>query len=338
MVPQGPAKGDVMSSLFRFGVVAATAALTCCSFSQYTAIVLPLPEGYQYAIGNGATQGVYSGYSVPTGASGYHDELAILWFAGKPRDVTPPGQGWAQILNSRDGQHVGSSNPDGYNSFALARLWSNDGSSVDLHPSQFTGSIALGCGGGMQVGQLILASFCSECGSFVERHAVLWSGSAQSFMLLHAPTFDEARAVDTTGMAHVGSGYRGQTGQYRAMLWTNPSNVVDLHPAGFASSPGFGIEGDSQVGFAETSSGDAHAFLWRGSAASAIDLHPAATYSLTVAHSVSSNTQVGGGRTIATGPDRALAWRGSAASVIDLHRFLPEGYRLRNSIAQDVDA
>jgi len=123
-----------MSPLFRFGIAAAAVALTSFASSQYTAVVLPLPASMLYTIGNGATQGVYSGYSVPQNGTGFHDERAILWFGGQPRDVTPPGEAWAQILNSRDGQHVGSSNPAGYNTFALARLWLNDGSSVDLHP------------------------------------------------------------------------------------------------------------------------------------------------------------------------------------------------------------
>jgi hypothetical protein len=112
--------------------------------------------------------------------------------------------------------------------------------------------------------------------------------------------------------------------------------LVDLHPTGFQRSFARALHGNSQVGWAEAPSGYAHAFLWYGTAASAINLHPEG-YLLTVANGVSGKTQIGGGRTLVPGPDRALAWRGSAQSVVDLHEFLPPGFQIYSSIAEDID-
>jgi uncharacterized membrane protein len=266
---------------------------------------------------------------------GVGDERAIVWNKTQPVDVTPSQYFSARILNSRDGFHVGNVSPSQY-SAPLAYLWNSQGVGTLLHPAAYTSSIATGVGGGKQVGQIVLSSNCFECGYFVERHGVVWSGSAQSMVRLHAPGFSEARPVDTDGTTHVGTAYIGQSGQYRAILWLNPNAPTDLHPPGFESSHAFGVAGNSQVGFGETGT-NTHALLWRGSAANVIDLHPAG-YELTVAYSVAGNVQVGGGRTLSPGPDRALAWRGTGASAIDLHRLLPAGFRQHNSIAEDVDA
>jgi hypothetical protein len=319
----------------RMTLVAVLSAFAACGLAQYTASVLPVPQGYPWAVGNGAAEGVFAGYGVPPGGSAGTDDRAILWIKGSPFDVTPPNRQRAVIVNSRDGQHVGNVAPEGFGYGPLAFLWDNYGNGTLLHPSGYSTSEAIGVGGGKQVGQVVFSSYCSECGYFVQRHAVQWSGTAESAQLIHTPGFGETRLEDTDGTRHVGSSYVAQQGQYRALLW-NAGLLVDLHPPAFASSFAYAIYGDTQVGWGETQSGDGHALLWRGSAASVVDLNPAG-YSLSVAYGAGPDVQVGGGRTIVYGPDRALAWRGSAAAVIDLHALLPEGFRLRNSIAEDVD-
>jgi len=65
----------------------------------------------------------------------------------------------------------------------------------------------------------------------------------------------------------------------------------------------------------------AHALLWRDSAASVVDLHPRG-FDWSKAIGVSGGQQVEVGSLPPTGPYRnehALLWRGSAASVVDLH-------------------
>lgn len=307
--------------------------LSVSASAQYRAIVLPNPPGHIWAVATGSGSSSTAGYSLPAGGVGVGDQRAILWNQTQPIDVTPSQYFSARILNSRGGFHVGNVSVSQY-SAPLAYLWNSQGLGTLLHPPEFTSSIATGVGGGKQVGQIVLSSMCFECGYFVERHGVVWSGSAQSMVRLHAPGFSEARPVDTDGTTHVGTAYIGSSSQYRAVAWQNPNNPIDLHPQGFAASHAFGVDGNSQVGFGETGT-STRALLWHGSAGSAVDLHPAG-YELSVAYSVAGNVQVGGGRPLQPGPDRALAWRGTAASVIDLHALLPAGYRLHNSIAEDV--
>lgn len=313
---------------------ALVALVSSAAFAQYTAIVLPTPPGHLWAVARGSASNVTGGYSVPNGSIGVGDDRAILWFKTQPVDVTPPQYFAARILNSREGSHVGNATAGRYQP-PLAYLWNNQGAGTLLHPSGFTSSLALGVGGGKQVGQFVLSSMCFECGYFVERHAALWAGSEASLVRMHAPGFDDARPIDTDGTQHVGSGYLPQLGQYRALLWLNPNSPLNLHPAQFDSSFVHGVEGNSQVGWAEQD-GAMHALLWRGAASSVVDLHPAG-YELSIANSVAGPVQVGQGRPILAYPDRALAWRGTAASVIDLHRLLPVGFRNNHSVAEDID-
>jgi hypothetical protein len=94
-----------------------------------------------------------------------------------------------------------------------------------------------------------------------------------------------------------------------------------LYPIG--GSRGFAASGASQVGLGAgpATGGQVHALLWSGSAASAVDLHPAG-FNWTEAHGVSGTSQAGFGflaPPLTGAPAHALLWNGSAASVVDLH-------------------
>ena len=109
--------------------------------------------------------------------------------------------------------------------------------------------------------------------------------------------------------------------------------VIDLTPT--ASSVNAGdIAGGKQVGTVST--GDprfqSHAMLFSGSAASAVDLHPAG-FAKSSASGTNGAIQVGVGYTSTTGIEgvHALMWRGTASSVVDLH---PVGFR--DSYAADA--
>jgi hypothetical protein len=79
-----------------------------------------------------------------------------------------------------------------------------------------------------------------------------------------------------------------------------------------------------------------HALLWRGSAASVVDLNPRG-FVESLVHGTNGEEQVGIGDGPATGGEgHALLWRGSAASVVDLHAFLPPGFV--HSSASAIDA
>ncbi len=113
----------------------------------------------------------------------------------------------------------------------------------------------------------------------------------------------------------------------RAMLWTgSAASAVDLNPAAFTFSSISGVGGGQQVGqghmyyYVNKKVGyvdEYHALLWTGSAASAVDLHPAA-FASSGADGVGDGQQVGYGA-YADGTMHALLWTGTAASVVDLH-------------------
>src|SRR3954454_273955 len=69
--------------------------------------------------------------------------------------------------------------------------------------------------------------------------------------------------------------------------------VTDLSPgAGFPSSQGKGISGGQQVGLGyDVDISLGHAFLWSGTASSAVDLNPAG-FTSTYAYSISGSQQV----------------------------------------------
>jgi len=77
-----------------------------------------------------------------------------------------------------------------------------------------------------------------------------------------------------------------------------------------------------------------HALLWKGSAASVVDLHPSGFVD-SEAKGVSHRRQIGDGNG-EDGHVHALLWSGSAASVVDLNVFLPAG--LTEAIATGIDA
>ena len=114
-----------------------------------------------------------------------------------------------------------------------------------------------------------------------------------------------------------------------ATVWSVSSggNAVDLNPAGFTQSFARFTDGVHQVG-----SAGSQAFLWSGTAASAVNLHPA-VYGSSEAYGSGGNQQVGEGSGGSIGStNHALLWTGSAASAIDLN---PVGYQYSVAMATD---
>lgn len=115
-------------------------------------------------------------------------------------------------------------------------------------------------------------------------------------------------------------GQRGTGTNAQAPLFT----AINLHPHGFTKSYALGVSGGQQVGVGVTSEGFNHALLWRGSAASVVDLTPSRWRA--EVHAVCGGQQVGYGDGPGTaGGAHALLWRGSAASVVDLNPKRFEG-------------
>ena len=125
---------------------------------------------------------------------------------------------------------------------------------------------------------------------------------------------------------------------------SNPGDTkytaILLHPAGFDNSYAAGVSENTQAGVSvntqvgggyNSAGGSEHALLWSGTAASAIDLHPAG-FGSSYANGVYGNNQVGYGNTQVGRVSHALLWSGTAASAIDLNP--PAGFT--NSSATGV--
>ena len=200
---------------------------------------------------------------------------------------------------------------------------------IDLHPSGFYSSEALGISGGQQVGYGIPLTSRDRA-----HHALLWRGSADSVVDLHPSGFVSSEAHGISGGEQVGFGGLGplehggdyDIGPFHALLWRGGAgSVVDLHPSGFSSSQAFGTNGHEQVGRGLTVGGDFpagvfHALLWRGGAGSVVDLHPSGYASSSQAFGISDDQQVGSGWIAVPGHEtHALMWHGSATSMVDIN-------------------
>ncbi len=102
--------------------------------------------------------------------------------------------------------------------------------------------------------------------------------------------------------------------------------VTILHPAGATgSSNAYGGSGSQQVGQAAAGPGDSHAALWRGTAASWVDLHPAGAEFSTAG---ATNGAQQAGYAVVNSVSRASLWTGTAASWVDLHPEVTLGSRV----------
>lgn len=254
-------------------------------------------------------------------------------------DLNPDGfsESWAYGISG--GQQVGMGSGPATGNRTHALLWrGNAADVVDLDPRGFDISWATSISGGKQVG----------AGRPAGIHALLWHGSAASVVNLQPKAFGRSEATGISGGEQVGWGeFMGEyTPQSHALLWRgSATSVVDLNPRGFDASWAVSISGGEQVGFGDRHRlslpnhpvklpngerhADRHALLWRGSAASVIDLHPPGfTYSW--AYGVSGGRQVGVGSNTSWANEHALLWHGSAASVVDLH---PRGFVISSANA-----
>jgi hypothetical protein len=106
-------------------------------------------------------------------------------------------------------------------------------------------------------------------------HALLWTGSASSYVDLHPRNSGISSSVamgigDGQQVGYVsGPGYA-----WHAALWSGTAeSFVDLNPPVFTTSWAAGVSGGRQVGYGETATGDVgHALLWAGSANTYVDL------------------------------------------------------------------
>ena len=259
--------------------------------------------------------------SLAGAATGFGDYSALdLYTLGYPSNATA-----VSPFDAAGGQLVASGivgTDSAGTSIAHGLLWNGTGTPIDLNPAGAFESISYFTDGRHQVG---FADFRSGT------HAVVWSGTADSFVDL-APTnlgFSESVAYGVAGTQQVGNAEPG-SGLPHAVLWNSSgSSVVDLNPTslGFNTTFAMATNGIHQVGYgfgsATGSPNIPHALLWSGTAASAVDLNPTdrpGFYSRAVG--VGGNQQVGIGGDTPSG-QLALLWTGTPQSMVILN---PPGF------------
>jgi len=252
---------------------------------QYQAFVLQSPDTIQN-LANGASQGAGAGtyYTNTSGPYPQQVEMAMYWpdLSGPAVSLNPAGANYS-YANAIFGNQVGGAvNSAATNNNDHAALWTGGSSAfLDLHPPNATGTLSAlyGVGQGMQVGYAEMTITSLPRFSY---HPFLWSGSAAS-------------GVD---------------------LWPGLAGATHGVAAACAGNQqvGWMVFNDSMHPFYSMKS---HAFLWTGSAASAIDLHPASGFNATAAMGTDGSQQVGYGID-SSAMWHALLWFGNAASYVDL--------------------
>jgi hypothetical protein len=188
---------------------------------------------------------------------------------------------------------------------------------VILNPAGFTQSHGYDVAGGKQVGLLGSVNWDGW------GHAVLWSGSATSYIDLHPPGFKRSQATGVWENQQIGWGRTATDGRH-ALLWTGTAaSYIDLNPPGYSASEAYGVCGGQQVGGAGDPVFWWHAMLWSGTPTSYVDLNPPG-FATSSAYDTSGSQQVGDGWGVATGwSEHALIWSGTPGSYVDLH---PAGF------------
>ncbi len=238
-------------------------------------------------------------------------------------NVTPPTSLTGKLHAAASGKQVGV---DG-NNHAILEL-GDATNSADLHP----------VGGVYTTSAAISTDDLEQCGYatfYGSPHAMKWSGSAASYVDLHSATGQTwSYCLGSYGGQQVGFGERPVytiTFQY-AYLWS-AGTAINLHPTllPFQYSKAMGVRGGQQVGYASTvpypygetfAYQSGHAILWAGTAASALDLHPAG-YVGSQALATNGSQQGGWASNTLPNSQHAALWSGTAATFVDLN---PIGY------------
>ncbi len=165
------------------------------------------------------------------------------------------------------------------------------------------------------------------------QHALLWNGTADSFVDLHPAGFSTSMAYATSGPSQVGIATKSDpnTGEIltHAQLWNgSAASAIDLNSAGLHNSKALGVSGAIQVGSGTgAATGNAeHALMWTGSPTSVVDLNPSGLDS-SLAAAVFGTTVVGWYEPQG-GAMHAMLWHGTSSITVDLH---PKGFLSSNA-------
>ncbi len=199
--------------------------------------------------------------------------------------------------------------------------------SNDITPAGSNSGKLNAASGGKQVGG-------SQVTNSYSPHACLISGNALTAVDLNPATayYSMATCLDDSqqgGWAYLPVGIH-------ALVWSGSSDSYsDLNPSGYNFSYCLGLHSGEQVGYAQQQSyfiSASHAYCWRGTATSGVDLHPVTAYVFSRAVACHDGEEVGYVSNIAYpegeylsyhNVSHAMRWAGTAASAVDLN---PAGF------------
>jgi hypothetical protein len=214
------------------------------------------------------------------------------------------GQTWSYCLGTYGGQQVGFGERPVYTvTYQYAYVW-NAGIATNLAPPVFTlpYSKALGVRNGQQVGYASSVpypygeTFSYHAGS----HAMLWAGTAASYVDLNPVGYVASEALATNGTQQGGWAYNA-TSQHAALWSGTPDSFVDLNPLAYNDSRITALTatqqvGDGWVGPMGFPGSVRHALVWTSTAESVVDLNQflPAGYTHAVATGIDANGNVVG--------------------------------------------
>lgn len=291
----------------------------------WTCTVLGGPKGKPACKALGFAGGIVVGTT-----AGGSKTAPVWWPGGKGtsiaveglKDYNVHGGGGAQIagyVQKRMNTEAAFLTIDG-EALAVTNLHTKAFDSTRLHASDGTRQVGSGTRKGSRLPQ-----------------ALVWRGTADSVTVLEPPESGAsatARGID--GEIIVGD-WEGDRPAH-ACMWRG-TTVIDLHPADetLYGSECIDVSGDVQVGGALTRKNVQRAFLWRGSAASVVDLTPHDAKGA-LARACAGDVQVGWRSVDAEhNITQAILWKGSAAETVDLHALVPTPYNVTMALGVIVD-
>lgn len=289
---------------------------------QWRVTVLPRPKGK----GASRALGWCGGHAVGVTDGPKYRAHCLWWPAGEPTTITVAKHERLQVLGAADdviaGRWVTAQGKPG--GALCLRLVKGALAPVTLHPTRgWAWTSALGAGGGRVVGH---GAPAVAKGTKAVDVALCWDLGGKLVELPSVRPDVEAVANATDG-AWVGGAVGGNWAPMQAALWpTDGSQLIVLGEPKHRSSIA-GVGDGEQVG-AWVKGTLPQAAMWRGTAASLVDLTPA-HHQTGLANACRGGLQVGTvwpkarARIGDSLESRAALWSGTAASFFDLHAVVP---------------
>ena len=243
-------------------------------------------------------------------------------------DVHPTTGGFtgSSIADIRGSQAVGIGST-ARTDHALLWMNANPNSTIDLNPTSFKSSYALGTDGSRQIGY----GYTTVPVFGEESHALLWNSSATDYVDLNPVDYIFTFAYGGDKLHQAGYGLSNSYNLH-ALLWAGTAqSVTDIQPTNgsYTDSRAFVVRGNRAGGYAtDALTQYPHAILWTAlDGNSAVDLHPAGFLDSQIT-ALNTMAEVGYGRVLGdhTGNTHALLWTDRTSGVIDLNNFLPSRY------------